>query len=217
MCLLANKNWHWQAVSSSCCYVLLLLSTNTERQVSLNVSRMPGSVVQSPSSMSFFLSQYSPLPWPALRQMVERSLGRHKLQGRCLWNFRSEEKNCQGDRTSREEWKKDKKRGDGSSPGTQHLLAWCLWALSLRCISKQKIDFPPKQADHLFYFAVWHNIHVDFDSLVNEVESVSFNWDIRALICHIWIIVCGIVLLKKGFVGVFFRNRGLNWPNRYMP
>lgn len=27
-------------------------------------------------------------------------------------------------------------------------------------------------------------IHVGFDSLVNEVESLSFNWDIRALICH---------------------------------
>lgn len=92
MCLLANKNWHWQAVSCCCCDVLLLLSTNTERRLLLSVSLMPGSAVQSPSStscrFSCFLSQYSPLPlstWPALKQMVQRSLGRNELQGRCLW------------------------------------------------------------------------------------------------------------------------------------
>lgn len=54
MWLLANKKWLWQAVSESCCDVRLLLSTNMERQLLLNVSLMPRSVVQNTSSMSFF-------------------------------------------------------------------------------------------------------------------------------------------------------------------
>lgn len=77
MCLLANKNWHWQAVSWSCCTSVVVNQHGTPALV----ERIPNAcVVQSPSSMSFispcFLSQCSPLPlslWPTLKQMVERS------------------------------------------------------------------------------------------------------------------------------------------------
>lgn len=138
-----------------------------ERQLLLNVSLMAGSAVPSLSSMSFFPPAFffNIFPFHSVhdllwKQMVERSLGRNKLQGRCLWisELREREKKCQGGTYITGGVEGGKERGwmAGCSHDTQHLLPWYFWVLSLRCITKQKLCFPPKHRQ-LFYLAVWYN------------------------------------------------------------
>ena len=140
----------------------------------------------------------------------ERSLGRNKLQGRCLWVSEPRKKeNARGDLTSLEERKEEWVGGGWMLPRRTTSVISVSLSVESQVHHQTGTIRISQQNRHFCYLAVWHNtlsffIQVGFSSLLNEAQSLCFNWDIRALICHIcvWIISRGIVLLRKNKVDV---------------
>lgn len=119
MSLLANKNWHWQAVTQHRCDVLLLLSTDMKQPLALN--NLPDACECSAHPVkrvfSFPLLNISPYTQCTTSKTDGgKEIRGNKLQGR-FCKFQDGERKCQGDFTSQQKHEEERKEDVGTGRG----------------------------------------------------------------------------------------------------